>query len=87
MLARHVEKANRYKRYFDDLKSLELGLENKRYIAYTETILKRKEELAVAEEKRSRLKTKISAHEATIEQMQLLALEKEQELERAAKDA
>ena len=86
MLARHVEKANRYKRYFDDLKSLELGFENKRYIAYTEIILKRKEELAVAEEQRSVLKTKISAHEATIEQMQLLTLEKEQELERAAKN-
>ena len=86
MLARHVEKANRYKRYFDDLKSLELGFENKRYIAYTETILKRKEELAAAEEQRSVLKSKISAHEATIEQMQLMALEKEQELERAAKN-
>jgi chromosome segregation protein len=86
MLARHVEKANRYKRYFDDLKSLELGFENKRYIAYTESILKRKEELAIAEEKRSVLKTKISAHEATIEQMQLLAMEKERELERAAKN-
>ena len=86
MLARHVEKANRYKRYFDNLKSLELGFENKRYIAYTEAILKRKEELEVAEAKRTALKSTISAHEATIEQMQLLAMEKEQELERAAKN-
>ena len=86
MLARHVEKANRYKRYFDNLKSLELGFENKRYIAYTEAILKRKEELEIAEAKRTALKSTISAHEATIEQMQLLAMEKEQELERAAKN-
>ena len=86
MLARHVEKANRYKRYFDNLKSLELGFENKRYIAYTEVILKRKEELEIAEAKRTALKSTISAHEATIEQMQLLAIEKEQELERAAKN-
>lgn len=86
MLARHVEKANRYKRYFDDLKSLEVGFENKRYGLHTDSIIKRKEAIAQADAQRAALKAKIAAHEATIEKIQLAALEKERELERAGKN-
>jgi chromosome segregation protein len=86
MLARHVEKANRYKSYFDDLKSLELGMENKRYTSFNDAIIKRKEELSVAETERTGLKSKIATSEASIEKMQLMALEKEHELDAAAKD-
>ena len=86
MLARHVEKANRYKRYFDDLKALEVGFENKRYRLYTDSMVKRKEAMAQADAGRAALKAGIAAHEATIEKIQLAALEKENELERAGKN-
>jgi chromosome segregation protein len=86
MLARHVEKANRYKRYFDDLKSLEVGFENKRYSMLAESIIKRKEIMAQTDNERTSFKTKIAASEAAIEKSQLAIMEKESELERAAKN-
>jgi chromosome segregation protein len=85
MLARHVEKANRYKRYFGDLKSLEVGFENKRYKLYTDSMMKRKEAMEQADSRRISLKAKIAASEATIEKIQLAVLEKERELEQAGK--
>jgi chromosome segregation protein len=86
MLARHVEKANRYKRYFDDLKALEVGFEYKRYMLYTDTMIKRKESIDAAGSEHTALKAKIAASEAAIEKMQLHVLEKEKELECAAKN-
>ena len=85
MLARHVEKANRYKRYFDDLKSLEVGFENKRYLSFTDSMLKRKESLTQTDAERTALKSQIAAHEANMEKIQLSVLEKEKELEQAAR--
>jgi len=86
MLARHVEKANRYKRYFDDLKGLEVGFENKRYHLYIDSMIGRKEAMTQADTRRSALKAKIATHEAAIEKIQLAALEKESELEHAGKN-
>jgi chromosome segregation protein len=85
MLARHVEKANRYKRYFDDLKTLEVGFENKRYAAFTDSMRKRQESLAQTDAERTALKAKIAEHEANMEKLQLSALEKEKELEQAGR--
>jgi chromosome segregation protein len=85
MLARHVEKANRYKRYFTDLKSLEVGFENRRYTAYSSTLTARKKDLDEYEEKRQTVRAKVAAVEATIEKMQLTALEQEKELEIASR--
>jgi chromosome segregation protein len=85
MLARHVEKANRYKRYFTDLKTLEVGFESKRYATYSETLIARKKELDECEERRQTVRAKSSTAEATIEQMQLAALEQEKELETASR--
>ncbi len=85
MLARHVEKANRYKRYFEDLRSLEAGFEQRRYVSLTEAMLKRKESLDQADAERTTLKARIAAHEAEMEKLQLSALEKERELEQAAR--
>ncbi len=85
MLARHVEKANRYKRYYTDLKTLEVGFESKRYAALTETLVARKKELDECDEKRQTVRAKTAAAEATIEKMQITALEQEKELEIASK--
>ena len=85
MLARHVEKANRYKRYFGELKSLEVGFENRRYAAYTGILDARKKELDECDQKRQVARARAAAAEATIEKAQLAALEQEKELETASK--
>jgi chromosome segregation protein len=85
MLARHVDKANRYKRYYTDLKSLEVGFENKRYAVYTGTLAARKKELDECEAQRQAVRAKVASAEATIETMQLDALEQEKDLEVASK--
>jgi len=81
MLARHVEKAKRYKRYYDDLKSLEIGFENTRYQYFSKSISERKKEMQELEEQHTLLKSKLSAAESEIEKMQLTAMEKENELQ------
>jgi chromosome segregation protein len=86
MLARHVEKANRYKRYFGDLKSLEVGFENRCYASLTEAMLQRKKEMDECEEKRQAVRATAAASEATVETMQLSALEQEKELEIASRN-
>jgi chromosome segregation protein len=84
MLARHVEKANRYRRYFNELKSLEVGFENRRYAAYTGVLDARKKELDECDQKRQVARARAAAAEATIEKAQLAALEQEKELETAS---
>jgi chromosome segregation protein len=86
MLARHVEKANRYKRYFGDLKALEVGVENRRYMALTDAVMQRKKEMDECEEKRQTVKAATAAAETNIEKMQLGALEQEKELEIASRN-
>jgi chromosome segregation protein len=86
MLARHVDKANRYKRYFGDLKALEVGVENRRYVSLTEAVLQRKKEMDECEEMRQTVKASAAAAEANIEKMQLGALEQEKELEIASRN-
>ncbi|HUI91419.1 MAG TPA: chromosome segregation protein SMC [Chitinivibrionales bacterium] len=85
MLARHVEKANRYRRYFNELKSLEVGFEHRRYTAYTGVLDARKKELDECDQRRQVARTRAASAEAAIEQAQLAALEQEKELEAAAK--
>ncbi len=85
MLARHVEKAKRYKAYYDDLKSLEVGFENSRYQSLAQSLKQRKAFLAENEMLRETLRARIGAAESRIEKMSLVALEKEKELERASK--
>lgn len=80
MLARHVEKARRYKSYFEDLKTLEISYENRRYVDLVEVLKKRNETLAELESKRETLHAQISTAESRIEKMQLTVLEKENEL-------
>lgn len=86
MLARHVEKAKRYKSYFEDLKSLEVGYENRRYITLTSNMNERKSFLADAEGRREVLRAQIATSESRIEKMQMAALEKEKELEIASRN-
>ncbi len=50
MLARHVEKAKRYKTYFDDLKALEVGFENRRYLTLGSAMKERKQKLTELED-------------------------------------
>ncbi len=86
MLARHVEKANRYKRYFTDLKSLEVGFENRRFTTLAEAMLARKKDIDESEERRTRIKAGVATSEAGIEKKQLAALEQEKELEIASRN-
>ncbi len=86
MLARHVEKAKRYKSYFEDLKALEVGFENRRYMSLTSAMKQRKTFLDEVEAKREVLRAQIAASESRIEKMQLAALEKEKELEIAGRN-
>jgi chromosome segregation protein len=85
MLARHVEKARKYKSYFDALRSMEVAFEHRRYAALTGDIGRRKEFLRDAEARREVLRASAAALESRIEKMQLDALEKEKELETASR--
>jgi chromosome segregation protein len=85
MLARHVDKANRYKRYFGDLKTLEVGFENRRYETFTGVMTERKKEMDECEEKRQAERIKAATSETTIETMRLSALEEEKDLEIASR--
>jgi chromosome segregation protein len=86
MLARHVEKAQRYKSYREDLKALELGLWNRTFTALGESIRTRKAYLDEVGKERELLRAKIAAEESRIEKMHLAALEKEKDLEVAARN-
>jgi chromosome segregation protein len=86
MLARHVEKAKRYKTYFDDLKAQEVGYENRRYQMLGVAMKERKSMLTEMESRRETLKASIATAESRIERMQLSALEKEKELEIASRN-
>jgi chromosome segregation protein len=86
MLARHVEKARRYKSYFEDLKNLEVGFENQRYRILTQNMADRKAILAEFENRRETLRASISTYESRLEKMQLTALENEKELEIASRN-
>lgn len=85
MLARHVEKAKRYKTYHDDLKSLEVGYEHKRYVGLDGAVTQRRKMVAETEAQRETVRARIATAESQIEKMQLGALEKEKELEIASR--
>jgi chromosome segregation protein len=86
MLARHVEKARRYKSYFEDLKNLEVGFENQRYRTLAQNMADRKAILTEFENRRETLRASISTSESRLEKMQLAALENEKELEIASRN-
>jgi len=85
MLARHVEKAKRYKEYYDALKALETAFESKRYDALTGAIAERRAMLEEALSRRELLKASVASAESRLEKMQLEALEKENELGAASR--
>ena len=86
MLARHVEKAQRYKTYRDDLKVFELGLWNRTFTALGESIKARRAHLEETGREREMLRAQIAAEESRIEKMRLTALEKEKDLEIASRN-
>jgi len=86
MLARHVEKAKRYKTYFDDLKAQEVGYENRSYQMLGVAMKERKSRLTNLDTTRETLKAGIATAQSRIERMQLSALEKEKELEIASRN-
>ncbi|MDR2694393.1 MAG: chromosome segregation protein SMC [Chitinispirillales bacterium] len=85
MLARHVEKAKRYKGYYDALKAVETAFESRRYDALTGAILERGKLLAEAQSHRELLRASVASAESRVEKMQLDALEKENELGAASR--
>jgi chromosome segregation protein len=85
MLARHVEKAKRYKTYSDDLRVTEVGFEHRRFETLGCAITERRARVAEAEALRETMRAKIATAESRIEKMQLAALEQEKELEIASR--
>jgi chromosome segregation protein len=85
MLARHVEKAQRFKTYREDLKRLEIGHWNRSFVALTEALALRAQKIEESVAGREALRARISAMESQIEKMRLFALEKEKDLEIASR--
>jgi chromosome segregation protein len=85
MLARHVEKARRFKTYREDLKAIELGYWNRTFTALGETLRQRKQKLDETANARDVAKGRIAAGESQIEKMRIAALEKEKDLEAASR--
>lgn len=85
MLARHVEKARRFKTYKEDLKAIELGYWNRKFSILGDTIRQRKQELDKMVNNREVSKAQIAADESQIEKMRISALEKEKDLEVASR--
>ncbi len=84
ILGRHVEKARRYKRYYEDLKALEVGFENGRYRSMSKAVAERRNALQEVRTKQELLRGKLGTSENEIEQREMRALEKEEELQQAA---
>jgi chromosome segregation protein len=85
MLARHVEKAQRFKTYRDDLKRLELGHWHRSYRSLAEILAQRGRKLEESIAERETFRARLSAGESQLEKMRLVALEKEKDLEIAAR--
>jgi len=85
-LARHVEKARRYKSYYDALKELETAFENRKYLGLTADLKRRKAFLEEIGQRREILRASAAAAESRIEKMRLDALEKEKEFEIASRN-
>jgi chromosome segregation protein len=85
MLARHVEKARRFKTYREDLRAIELGYWNRKFAVLGETIRQRKQKLDKTANARDVSKGRIAAGESQIEKMRISALEKEKDLEAASR--
>ncbi|MDR3013764.1 MAG: chromosome segregation protein SMC [Chitinispirillales bacterium] len=85
MLARHVEKARKYKDYYDALKALEIAFENRNYVRLTEAVNLRKIFLKESEGRREQLRAAAATAESRVEKMRLDALEAEKELEAASR--
>lgn len=81
ILGRHVEKARRYKRYYEDLKALEVGFENGRYRSMSKAVAERRSALQELQTKQELLRGKLGTAENEIEQREMQALEKEEELQ------
>jgi len=74
MLARHVEKARRFKTYREDLRDIELGYWNRKFAVLGETIRQRKQKLDETANARDVSKGRIAAGESQIEKMRISAL-------------
>ncbi|MDD5672778.1 MAG: chromosome segregation protein SMC [Chitinivibrionales bacterium] len=80
ILASQLEKVKRYKRYFEDLKSLELGYENRRFTTLKEALASRLVRISELSANAETLHAKIAAAESTIQTIKLGAGETEQRL-------
>lgn len=84
MLGRQVEKAKRYKRYHDDLKSLEVGYENRRFKMLDDALKSRTQEMSELTSLIETFKAKIAGAETKIEKMELQKVEKENDVQIAS---
>jgi chromosome segregation protein len=86
MLCRQVEKAQRYKQYFDDLLKLEVGYENRRYRMLSQAIDGHKRAIAGFEATTETLRARIAAEESHIASKELTKTEKETEVQIASRN-
>jgi chromosome segregation protein len=84
-LARQVEKANRYRKWYDGLKTLELAYEDKNYRTHKDGMAQRATMLEQMETTYETVRAKIATDESQIETMNIAAMEKENELQTAAR--
>ncbi|MBD3321688.1 MAG: chromosome segregation protein SMC [Chitinivibrionales bacterium] len=84
MLARQVEKAKRYRKYYDELKALELGFGNRHYSALSQKHASGKSEHAELESAYETRRAETASMESRIEELNCAMAEKENELQEAA---
>jgi chromosome segregation protein len=81
VLARQVEKAHRYRKWYDELRDMELGYEARHYRELNETMAQRRELLSTADASLETVRAKIATEESRIESMNLQAMQKETEVQ------
>ncbi len=86
ILARQVEKARRYRKWYDELRALEIGFESKHYQELEKTVGQWSEELERLETTQESLRASIAAGESKIESLNVHVTEKENEVQEAGQE-
>lgn len=80
MLGRQVEKAKRYQQYHEELKTLEVGFEYKKYKALSDAVKNEKERISNLDKNTAELQKQIAETESRIEKLEVSKVEKSNEV-------
>jgi len=83
VLQRHVEKARKYRKFTEDLRNIELSFENRGFIDCKQKLADLEKQLAEMGNQKTTLLARRDTEATNIEQINLLALEKEKSLQAA----